>query len=120
MKTEDKERRRFPRILCETFASISRIDSSEKEECYIQNIGVNGAMVFTNFEFKNQEKTRLTFQINNEKIEKIASVVSIRKIPFKRKEILEIGKNLSCNYIVNLKFDQLLKSGELEDMLNLL
>ena len=108
------ERRKHRRILFETFGSAKKKGLAQSKECYIQNLGIGGAMVYFSSDWSIGEEIGLSFKIGNRKFKRDCIVKAVRNFSDSRRYILRIGKSLDFTSFYNISFTEPLDISDFE------
>lgn len=107
--SEFVERRKQPRILFETFASYHVDLLGRRHECYIQNIGPGGAMVYAPQVYEVGQSITLSFPVGERTVTLSGVVRAARNFSETRRFVLHIGKSLDFHAVLHIAFDRVLE-----------
>lgn len=100
--------------MLEEFATVTLPGDPESFECYIYNISVGGVMLYSNHEFKINDKFSLSLTIKDKTFKKECIVKGSKNFTHNQRYVLQIGKSLNVSYRVNVMFIEPLTVSEIE------
>ncbi len=110
MTYSGEDRRKEPRIHFERFGKITDKENQDLK-CYIENISIGGAQIFCNRLLV--PGSRIILRILDIPVTDLtipAIVLSSEPMAKKRKQILQIAKNLHVENLAHLQFEQRIDS----------